>query len=157
MTAIAEGKSSHHRPTSQQTFEAAFAGYIAHRKLYSAEKTYSTDEQRSKPLLNFFGEFRLKRITAEMIEKFQQARAKSGVSGRTINLEVGLLRRILKRAKQWGRLAEDVKMLPERPKEARVLSTEEKENLIRTGTPQAKLASSPLCSNTGPEYYNAEL
>ena len=77
-----------------------------------------------------------------MIERYQQERSKAGVSGRTINLEVGLLRRVLKNAKQWARLADDVEMLPERPKEARVLSPEEKEILIRTGTlkPEVELS-----------------
>jgi integrase len=93
-----------------------------------------TDTQRSRPLLKFFGDMRIKRISAEMIEKYQQERSKTGVSGRTINLEVGLLRRVLKNAKQWACLADAVEMLPERPKEARVLSPEEKEILIRTGT-----------------------
>ena len=32
-------------------------------------------------------------------------RKAAGVSGRTINMEVGLLRRILKKHRQWGRLA----------------------------------------------------
>ena len=45
-------------------------------------------------------------------------------------MEVGLLRRILKRYKQWVRLADNVKMLPEQPKPARVLSSEEKEKLV---------------------------
>jgi integrase len=51
-----------------------------------------------------------------------------------VNLEVGLLRRILKKNKQWARLAEDVTMLPERPKEARVLSPDEKAHLLKTAS-----------------------
>ena len=47
-------------------------------------------------------------------------------------LEVGLLRCILKHHKQWARLADDVKMLPERPKPARVLTPEEKARLLET-------------------------
>ncbi len=50
----------------------------------------------------------------------------------TVNLEIGLLRRVLRRCKQWYRLADDVEMLPEEPKEARVLTPEEKANLIKT-------------------------
>ena len=50
----------------------------------------------------------------------------------TINLEVGLLRRILKYHKQWARLADDVKMLPERPKAGRVMTLEEKARLLET-------------------------
>lgn len=67
-----------------------------------------------------------------MIVRYQVERTEAGVSGRTINLEVGLLRRILKENKQWARLADDVKMLPEKPKPARVLSPEEKNRLLET-------------------------
>ncbi len=67
---------------------------------------------------------RLKRISIDLVEKYQSERRRGGVSGRTVNMEVGLLRRILKRAKQWARLADDVEMLPERAKEGRVLSQE---------------------------------
>jgi integrase len=47
-------------------------------------------------------------------------------------MEVGLLRRILKRAKLWNRLADDVAMLPENPREARVLAPGEKATLSET-------------------------
>jgi integrase len=50
--------------------------------------------------------------------------------GRTTNMEVGLLRRIMKKHKQWARLADDVRMLPERPAAARVLTPEEKAALL---------------------------
>jgi integrase len=108
------------------------AAYIEKRKLYSAEKTYLTDKQRSQPLLKFFGDIRLKRIMPDLIEKYQSQRTKSGISRRTVNLEIGLLRRILKGAKQWARLADDVDMLPERPKEGRVLPPEEKATLLKS-------------------------
>jgi integrase len=67
-----------------------------------------------------------------MIESFQVERTAEGVSGRTINIEVGLLRRVLKRYKQWSRMADLVEMLPEQPKEARVLSPAEKSKLLET-------------------------
>jgi integrase len=47
-----------------------------------------------------------------------------------VNLEIGLLRRILKKNRAWARIADDVRMLPERPKEARVLTQDQKEKLI---------------------------
>ena len=91
-----------------------------------------TDAERSRVLRRFFGETHLRRITAEKIVRYQVERKAAGVSGRTINLEVGLVRRILKYHKQWARLADDVKMLPERPKPARVLTPEEKARLLET-------------------------
>lgn len=91
-----------------------------------------TDRERSKPLRAHFGDLRLKRITGDGIAKYQFTRAAAGIGGRTINMEVGLLRRILKRYKHWSRLADSVEMLPESPKEARVLTPEEKATLLQT-------------------------
>src|SRR5262245_53741806 len=64
-----------------------------------------------------FGELPLKKITAQVILDYQKERIQN-VSGRTVNLEIGLLRRVLRKNKQWSRLADDVRMLPEDPKEA---------------------------------------
>ena len=55
-----------------------------------------------------------------------------GLANKTVNLEVALLRQILKRYKQWNRLADDVKMLPKASKPARVLTVEEKARLLET-------------------------
>src|SRR5262249_9899369 len=100
-------------------------------QLHSAEKSCRTDRERSVPLRRAFGELPLKKITAQVILDYQKERIQN-VSGRTVNLEIGLLRRVLRKNKQWSRLADDVRMLPEDPKEARVLSAEEKARLLET-------------------------
>jgi integrase len=91
-----------------------------------------------------FGKNRLRQITAEMIVSYQKKHKEGGIAGRTANLEVGLLRRIMKRNKQWARLADDVKMLPEQPKPARVLSPDEKRLLLTSAAsrPEWQLAHS---------------
>jgi integrase len=139
---IAAGKGLNRHIAAKQTFNQAADSYIEKRKLFSAEKTYLTDKQRSGPLRRFFGETRLKRITGEMVEEYQTKRAAEGMSGRTVNLEVGLFRRILKRGKQWTRIAEDVEMLPEQPRDPRILLPEEKSKLLATAAskPQWQVA-----------------
>ena len=127
---IQQGKAGAKGSVAKQTFEVAADAYIDERELHSAEKTYRTDKERSRPLRKAFGELSLKKITAKLVLDYQKARKEAGVSGRTINLEVGLLRRIPKKNKQWARIAEDVAMLPERPKEARVLTPDEKIALL---------------------------
>jgi integrase len=127
---IAGGKLGSQGKQSRQTFTVAADAYIAERKLHSAARTYVTDKYRTLPLRRFFRETPLRRITADLIVKYQSERKESGASGRTINMEVGLLRRILKRNRQWIRVAEDVRMLNEDSKPARVLSPEEKARLL---------------------------
>src|SRR5437867_12161409 len=100
---IAQGKVGARGPTAKQTFNAAVDAYIEERQLHSAEKSCRTDRERSKALRTVFGELPLKKITAESILAYQKERKKT-ISGRTINMEVGLLRRVLKKNKQWSRI-----------------------------------------------------
>ncbi|OFV95116.1 MAG: hypothetical protein A3F68_10620 [Acidobacteria bacterium RIFCSPLOWO2_12_FULL_54_10] len=130
VTDIQTGKLGSVGPISRQTFNAAADAYIEKRHLHKAENTYLTDKERSKRLRHFFGETSLRRITPEMVVRYQAGRKAGGVSGRTINLEVGLLRRILKDHQQWARLTGRVGMLNEAPKPARVLTPEEKAKLL---------------------------
>jgi len=136
LTSIADGKISSAGSMARQPFDSAVDDYLEYRKLRMSHRTYTTDREKSRRLREFFGKrgknVQVRRIVAEMITAYQTYRLKQGVSGRTINMEVGLLRRILKRSKQWARLADDVVMLPECPKEARVMTAEEKARLLAT-------------------------
>jgi hypothetical protein len=106
--------------------------YLEERRLFKAKKTYTTECERSRALRGFFGDTVLRRITAETIVRFQTERKTAGLANKTVNLEVGLLRQILKKHKQWTRLADDVKMLPKATKAARIVTPEEKKNLLAT-------------------------
>ena len=80
----------------------------------------------------FFGDKTLLRVKAEDISAYQKARLEMGVSARTINMEVSVLRRLLKRAKTWAPLAEDVRMFPEHGAAvAKVLTAEQKAHLFQ--------------------------
>ena len=56
---------------------------------------------------------KLSTITRKTIEGFQAKRRLEGAGNRTINMDVGALRQVLRRFKQWRRLEDDVKMLTE--------------------------------------------
>ena len=75
-----------------------------------------------------------------MIEGFQAKRRLEGAGNRTVNMDVGALRQVLKRFKQWRRLEDDVKMLTESGGEpiGRVLTSEEQERLLKAaeGNPE---------------------
>jgi integrase len=58
-------------------------------------------------------------------------RKDAGVGNRTVNLEIGVLRRVLKRAKLWHRLTDEIKPLPERSNVGRALEEDQKLWLIR--------------------------
>ena len=64
--------------------------------------------------LKEFNKLLLSDIRPEHIARHQAARQKVGASGRSINMEVGALRAILRKNRLWANLQPDVKMLSER-------------------------------------------
>lgn len=70
-------------------------------------------------------------IEALEIARYQQKRLEEKASPRTVNMEVGTLRAILKRTGQWARLQPDVKMLPERDDVGRAITPEEEAALLQ--------------------------
>ena len=99
---------------ARKPFSEAAAAYLEERKPHVAERTIQFEKERLGPLCKQFGEKPLLRFKAEDVAAYQTARLSAGVSGRTVNMETGVLRRMLKRAKVWNAIAEDVKALPER-------------------------------------------
>ena len=94
----------------------------------------------------FFGNTPLMRITASDIGAYQRARLEgklrlkvsfnggtlNGVCNRTVNMEITLLRQLMRRGKVWSMVAEDVRMLPERRGvTGRVITHEQKQLLFR--------------------------
>jgi hypothetical protein len=76
----------------------------------------------------------LSTITRETIEGFQAKRKLDGVSNRTVNIDVGALRKVLKRYGHWRRLQDHVTMLSEAEGApiGRALTPEEQNRLLDT-------------------------
>ena len=83
-----------------------------------------------KHLSPVFGSELLCDITAEDIAHYQKRRQEGGAEGRTIDMEVGVLRGVLKAHHMWERIASDVHMLPEREDIRRALTAEEERRLL---------------------------
>ena len=58
-----------------------------------------------------FGKQLLCDIQGADVAAYQKARQRGGLSGRTVNLEVGVLRSILRRYRMWEAIAPDVDFL----------------------------------------------
>lgn len=135
VAAIKNGKGASRtgREFARKPFSEAAAMFQAERKPHVSERTMQFEKERLRPLAKHFCDKPLLRFRAEDIAGYQGVRLAAAVSGRTVNMEVGVLRRMLKRAKVWNALAEDVKMLPERQGAvAKVLSPELKRKLFET-------------------------
>src|SRR5574338_471814 len=105
-----KGASRMGREFARLPFGKAADVYLEERKPAVAERTIQLETQRLRPLRRFFGDRPVLRIKAADIANFQNLRRESGVSGRTINLEIKVLRQLMKRAKCWNVVAEDVRM-----------------------------------------------
>lgn len=96
-----------------------------------AERTIQFERDCLKPLAAFFGDKPLRRIKGEDIAAYQRARLKSGLSGKTINMDVGVLRLMMKKAKCWSMVADDVRMFPKRARViGKVLTLTQKAHLF---------------------------
>src|SRR3972149_6414759 len=82
-----------------------------------------------------FGDVKFSAITPAAIAAYQQARHAAGIAGRTINMDVGALRRVLKQFGHWRRLQERVQTLPENQAPVgRALTLEEQKCLFETAS-----------------------
>jgi integrase len=81
-------------------------------------------------LVPHFGRMLLTDISADDISRYQALRKKAEASGRTINMEVGTLRAVLRKHRLWAHIQPDVKMLRTREDVGRALSADEEHRLL---------------------------
>jgi integrase len=95
------------------------------------DSSIRSEGERLKQVRSFIGDIPLRRISVGLINEYVTRRVDEGRSGRTINMDIGALRRLLKQAKLWRRLSDDIKLLPQRSDVGRALTPEEKERLLK--------------------------
>jgi len=121
-------------PSSQQFSRLAFTQaaerYLDRRKLELSERSMKKERQLLLQPCKFFSVTPLVKITAESLLAYRETRAKDGLSPAYINMEMGTIRRILKRAKRWHVLADEIKPLKERREVGCALSPELKAKLL---------------------------
>jgi integrase len=111
---------------SRLGFTEATERHLEDRLPSLAARSITTEKERLKPLRRYFGEMPLTRINSDLVRAYVAERKKAGVANKTVNLEIGVLRGVLKRAKRWYLLADEIKPLPARHQVGRALSPEEK-------------------------------
>jgi integrase len=81
-------------------------------------------------LTTAFGKQLLCDISGQDLAAYQTRRKREGVSNRTVNLELGVLRSILRRYRMWEAIAVDVDFLKESASPGRALTHEEEATLL---------------------------
>lgn len=116
--------------SARSPFSQAADEYVASRKLELAPSSMTKETDLAARLKDYFKETRLSAIKTEHVIAYREWRANNGVGPTLINMEVGSLRRILKRAKLWHMVGGDIKRLKEPGSIGRALSLDERTRLF---------------------------
>ena len=87
--------------------------YLSDKAIRCAPRTVELERERLSLVKQHFGDAKLSGITPEAIDDFQKVRHEAGIANRTINMDVGSLRRVLKHCGRWQGLQHRVRNLPE--------------------------------------------
>ena len=127
---IEEGANNLNEIAKPKLFSGAAKAYLLEQEPHWAPKTRIMHANSLTHLDPYFGKMLLFEIGEEQISRYQRQRLKAGVSNRTINIEVALVRLVLRKAKLWSKIADDVTMLKEREDVGRELSDDEAHRLL---------------------------
>src|SRR3972149_8993046 len=138
-TEILQGKFNAPKPKTIPTLSEFARDYLEFAK--GNKKSWDRDMYAVKRLIPFLGSYRLKDISPILIEKYKLER-KQGVSNRTVNIELSLLRRMLNLAVSWDKCESNpvskVKFFKEAPPKERILTLEEEKALLESSPSHLK-------------------
>jgi integrase len=129
---LERGANNLEKAVKPKLFSGAVKAYLLEREAHWSPKTREMHSNSLRHLEPHFGKLLLSEIRGEQISRYQRARLKAGASNRTVNIEVNLLRLVLRKARLWSNIADDVTMLKERADVGRELSDDEVHRLLLT-------------------------
>jgi integrase len=133
ITEIQAGKrQSRAVPFAKMPFTTACDAYLGERALRVSARTIRTEKEHWNHLRDFFGQKLLHRISEDDVREYLLKRRAAKAANRTINIEIGILRRIVVRARRLHAFSDsDVfKPLPEKKDIGRALSHDERLRLL---------------------------
>jgi integrase len=125
-----------------------------------APKSVKIEQTNLGHLLPVLGSLLISDVGAMDIAKYQDRRLKEKASPKTINLEVGTLRAILRRHRLWAQIQPDVKMLPVHDDVGRAISADEERRLLdvcSNSRSRSLLPAVTLALSTGMRYSEIRL
>ena len=147
---IAQASQGKLAPASQQfsrlSLNAALDRYLADRSAQVTERSHRSESDHAKPLRSYFGNTPVSRINADMLLALVRDRKGKGISNTTVNMEIGIMRRVLKRAKRWHMVADEIPHLPERRDIGRALAPNEKLGLLKVAAMKPEWETAYLAS-----------
>jgi integrase len=129
--ALEEGTAGIKKYQQPRLLSVASDDWLSLKKATLAPRSMQIEKTNLAHLLPELGRKLVCDIDARDISRYQQKRVDDGASPKTVNLEVGTLRAILKRSGQLARLQPDVKMLATRDDIGRAITAEEESALLQ--------------------------
>jgi hypothetical protein len=138
-------------------FTEAAERYRESRKLELSETSQLKERHLLVQPCLFFKSDMLSRICSERLHSYREWRIGQKVSPATVNMEIGAIRRILKRANRWHLIASDLKPLKERRQFGRAMSLERKTQTSAAGGEKHRLANRSPSYDSGAQHDDAGL
>jgi Phage integrase, N-terminal SAM-like domain len=127
---LEEGFNGISKPQRAQLFTLAVENWLEAKKAHLSPRSVTIERLNLKHLKPFFGGLLLCDIKADDIAAYQSERMREEAAPKTINLEVGTLRAILRKHRLWANIQPDVQMLRASEYVGRALTQIEEKTLL---------------------------
>jgi len=141
-------------------FSVAAEEWLVLKALTLAESSQSIEKYNLKHLRPHFERRLVTDIQARDVSRYQISRLAEGASPKTVNLEVGTLRAILRRHRVWGGIQQDVRMLDTTDDIGHALTADEEAALLSACLKSRSRCLYPavmIALNTGMRYSEIRL
>jgi integrase len=128
---LEEGAAGIKKAQAPRLLSVAAEEWLEMKQTTLAPRSVIIEKANLAHLLSELGRKLVCDMEARDISRYQQKRVDEEASPKTVNLEIGTLRAILKRFGQWARLQPEVKMLATRDDIGRAISPEEESALLK--------------------------
>ena len=118
------------RQTSAKLFVVAAENWLSTKKAHLSPRTVEIEQANLKHLNPFFGKMLICDIHGEDVAKYQSSRQHEAAAPKTINLEIGTLRAVLRKNRLWFAIQQDVRMLRVSEDKGRAISGKEEIALL---------------------------
>jgi integrase len=141
-------------------FSVAAEEWLGIKSLTLAPSSQRIERDNLKHLRPYFEKRLINDIAAKDVSGYQKARLAEGASPKTVNLEVGTLRAILRQFRVWAEIQQDVRMLATLDDVGHALTPEEEVALLaacRTSRCRSLYPAVMMALNTGMRYSEIRL
>jgi integrase len=157
---LEEGYHGLKKRQAPQTLKAASDAWLELKQPTVSPKTHRIEKTNLGHVLPLLGRKLLSDLEPDDISRYQQQRLRDEAAPKTINLEVGTIRAILRRHRLWANLQPDVRMLAVSEEHGKALPVADEKKLLdgcADSRSRSLLPAVLLALNTGMRYSELRL